>query len=64
LFGLLKNYLVLLGFLDGGEGWQIARTTFINRWVKYHYLARLQNAAPKKPAIKASFTVEYEAINA
>ncbi|MGZ3754712.1 MAG: glycosyltransferase family 2 protein [Mucilaginibacter sp.] len=64
VFVLLKNYLVLLGLLDGAEGWQIARTTFINRWVKYHYLARLQNAAPQKPVIKTSFTVEYEAINA
>jgi len=59
LFGFLKNYIIFLGFLDGREGWNIARTTLINTWRKYHYLSRMENRPDKKQVVNDSFVVEY-----
>jgi glycosyltransferase involved in cell wall biosynthesis len=59
LFAFIKSYILLLGFLDGREGWNISSTTFKNRWLKYHYLNYLENNADKKPVIKSNFAVEY-----
>ncbi|SDD24829.1 Glycosyltransferase involved in cell wall bisynthesis [Mucilaginibacter pineti] len=38
LFHFVKIYVILLGFLDGKEGWNIAKMAFKNTWLKYHYL--------------------------
>ncbi|MDB4925817.1 glycosyltransferase family 2 protein [Mucilaginibacter sp.] len=59
IFSFIKNYIVFLGFLDGREGWSIAKITYKNKWLKYHYLNRLENNAKKKPYIKANLAVEY-----
>jgi glycosyltransferase involved in cell wall biosynthesis len=59
LFGFLKNYIVYLGFLDGREGWEIAKTTVKNTYRKYHYLSKLEAVQHSKPAIKDSYVVEY-----
>lgn len=60
LFVFIKNYLLLLGFLDGKEGWNIARITYKNRWLKYHYLNCLENNYKNKPVIKSNFAVDIE----
>lgn len=50
VFSFFVGYLFLLGFLDGREGWNIAKGTFKNKWLKYHSLNRMQ-ADPEKIAI-------------
>jgi glycosyltransferase involved in cell wall biosynthesis len=59
IFGFLKNYIVYLGFLDGREGWNIAKTTIKNTYRKYYYLSQLENQRNKKQPVKDSFAVEY-----
>ena len=59
LFGFLKNYIIYLGFLDGREGWDIAKTSVKNTRRKYHYLSRMTNMQDKKQTVNDSFVVEY-----
>jgi (heptosyl)LPS beta-1,4-glucosyltransferase len=59
LFSFFKNYIILLGFLDGREGWDIAKTIYKNRWLKYHYLNQLEADYKKKAYIKPDLVVEY-----
>ncbi|MDB5002616.1 MAG: glycosyltransferase [Mucilaginibacter sp.] len=59
LFGFIKGYILFGGFLDGKEGLQIARITYKNKWLKYHYLLRLENNLKKKQYIKPNLVVEY-----
>jgi glycosyltransferase involved in cell wall biosynthesis len=59
LFVFVKSYILLLGFLDGKEGWYISRITYKNRWLKYHYLNNLENYYKDKPFVKRKFAVEY-----
>lgn len=42
-FNFLKNYVFRLGFLDGREGWLIAKLLVFYTWEKYHYLKELYN---------------------
>ncbi len=42
-FGFLKNYIVKLGFLDGNEGFIIARLSAYYTWLKYYRLKQLNN---------------------
>src|ERR1700744_5009799 len=58
IFVFIKSYILLLGFLDGKEGWAISKITYKNRWLKYHYLSQLENNYKKKPFIKSNFAVE------
>ena len=49
VFHFVKAYVFLLGFLDGKEGWNIARMAFKNTWLKYYYLDKAeQNPVGKK----------------
>jgi glycosyltransferase involved in cell wall biosynthesis len=59
LFGFLKNYLFFLGFLDGREGWDIAKITLKNTKSKYYFLSLMENLPNKKEAVKENFVVEY-----
>ncbi|WP_259068657.1 glycosyltransferase family 2 protein [Mucilaginibacter sp. X4EP1] len=59
IFGFIKNYIFFLGFLDGREGWDIAKITVKNTWRKYHYLSQLEASPQKKQAYKDSFAIEY-----
>jgi glycosyltransferase involved in cell wall biosynthesis len=59
IFGFLKNYIFYLGFLDGREGWEIAKTTVKNTRRKYLYLSQMENLQYKKQAVKDSYAVEY-----
>jgi len=59
LFGFIKSYIILLGFLDGRIGWLIAKTNFINTRRKYMYLERLESYPQKKHPVKESFAIEY-----
>lgn len=43
LFGFLQHYIFRLGFLDGKEGFIIARTTAKYTYLKYLYLRRLND---------------------
>jgi len=58
IFVFIKSYILLLGFLDGKEGWDIARTTYKNRWLKYHYLNSLENNYKNRPVVKNNFSVD------
>lgn len=59
LFGFFKNYVVHMGFLDGREGWEIARTTLKNTRRKYQFLSQMENLPTTKEAVKESLAVEY-----
>jgi len=59
IFGFLKNYVVYLGFLDGREGWDIARTTVKNTRRKYQFLSQIETMPDNQPANKDSLVVEY-----
>lgn len=59
LFGFIKSYIILLGFLDGRCGWEIARTTFRNTYRKYQYLGQLTDNYHKKPSANEHLAVEY-----
>jgi glycosyltransferase involved in cell wall biosynthesis len=39
-FHFVKSYLLLFGFLDGKEGFIIAKMAFKNTWLKYDYLSK------------------------
>lgn len=60
VFGFLKSYIVLLGFLDGREGWDISRFTFRNKWLKYHSLNDMHQNQGKRLIPEVDLTVEYE----
>ena len=57
-FGFIKNYICLLGFLDGHQGWDIARTSVKNTYRKYHFLSQIEEQQ-KKQVYKDTFVVEY-----
>jgi len=59
LFGFIKNYLFLLGFLDGREGWEIAKATLKSTFRKYRLLSQLEIRQHKKEARSEAFAVEY-----
>ncbi|MBB3054631.1 glycosyltransferase family 2 protein [Mucilaginibacter gotjawali] len=58
-FGFIKNYICYLGFLDGKEGWEIAKATLRNTRRKYVYLSQLENLDQKRQAVKDRYAVEY-----
>jgi glycosyltransferase involved in cell wall biosynthesis len=57
-FVFVKNYFFLLGFLDGRQGWAISRTSYKNRWLKYHYLNLLETRYKNLPVMKNNFAVD------
>lgn len=59
VFGFIKNYIFYLGFLDGREGWEIAKSTVKNTRRKYLYLSQLEHTNVKRQAVKDSYAVEY-----
>jgi glycosyltransferase involved in cell wall biosynthesis len=59
LFHFLKNYIVFLGFLDGREGWDIARMISKHTWLKYRFLKNQPKRRYKEATgIKDSVMVE------
>ncbi|MDR6943370.1 glycosyltransferase family 2 protein [Mucilaginibacter pocheonensis] len=48
MFHFFKTYIFLLGFLDGKEGWNIARMALKNTWLKYYYLNKAQHLQDKQ----------------
>ena len=58
IFGFIKNYIFCLGFLDGREGWEIARITVKNTRRKYHFLSQMETFGERQPA-KDRLVVEY-----
>ena len=59
MFGFIKNYLFYLGFLDGREGWEIAKATLKNTHRKYQLLNQMEVRQDKKEALKDKLAVEY-----
>jgi len=59
VFGFIKNYILYLGFLDGREGWDIAKTSLKNTYLKYLYLSKMKNAPAEKKKMSESLAVEY-----
>jgi glycosyltransferase involved in cell wall biosynthesis len=41
VFNFIQFYILRLGFLDGKEGFFIAKTTAYYTWLKYHYLHQM-----------------------
>ncbi len=58
-FSFFMGYIFFLGFLDGREGWNIAKLIFKNKWLKYHQLNRMRQNQRKKEFSKSNFTIEY-----
>jgi len=59
VFGFVKNYILYLGFLDGREGWDIAKTNSSHTRRKYLELSLMQNSERKKQPVTESLAVEY-----
>jgi glycosyltransferase involved in cell wall biosynthesis len=59
IFGFFKNYIVWMGFLDGREGWDIAKTTVKNTRRKYHFLNQMELHGDNKQPAKENLVVEY-----
>jgi len=59
IFGFIKNYIVFLGFLDGREGWDIAKTTLKNTKRKYRFLSQMGNRQIQKQPVNDGLVVEY-----
>ena len=60
VFHFIKNYVLFLGFLDGREGWQVARMIAKHTRLKYRLLKRMtQNHFSELPRIKKKLVVEY-----
>ncbi|MDO3643401.1 glycosyltransferase family 2 protein [Mucilaginibacter sp. L3T2-6] len=59
VFGFFKNYILYLGFLDGREGWDIARITAKNTRRKYLLLSKMETQGRNQPATNDSLVVEY-----
>jgi len=57
-FGFLVNYIIFLGILDGREGWEISKSIFKNKWLKYHYLAPMKNVYKNKEFANNALAVE------
>ncbi|QKJ29930.1 glycosyltransferase family 2 protein [Mucilaginibacter mali] len=51
-FNFIRNYFLYLGFLDGVEGWHIAKNSAKNTWLKYHYLENLECTDTKRHYVK------------
>ena len=52
IFAFLTDYLLFLGFMDGKEGFAIAKSIYKNKWLKYHYLDQMEHALLKKEFLK------------
>lgn len=52
VFSFVISYILLLGFLDGREGWDIARFTFRNKWLKYHRLQQMNRTQGNQAQIQ------------
>ncbi|NNU34505.1 hypothetical protein HK413_11005 [Mucilaginibacter sp. S1162] len=59
VFSFVKSFILFGGFRDGKEGLDIARITYKNKWLKYHYLLRFENTRKKKQYLKPNLAVEY-----
>lgn len=59
VFGFVKNYILYLGFLDGREGWDIAKTNSRHTRRKYYYLSQMENSQTKKQPVSENLAVEY-----
>lgn len=59
-FHFFKNYVVFLGFLDGREGWEIARSIGRHTYLKYRLLQRLSKSNYSEAhLVKDNLAVEY-----
>jgi glycosyltransferase involved in cell wall biosynthesis len=59
-FHFFKNYIVFLGFLDGREGWEIARSIARHTYLKYRLLQKLTKGNYREPCpVKDNLVVEY-----
>jgi glycosyltransferase involved in cell wall biosynthesis len=61
VYHFLKNYIVLLGFLDGREGWQIAMMISKLTWLKYRLLKKqgVKQSHQEKQVSEKALVVEY-----
>jgi len=60
LFHFIKNYIVFLGFMDGREGFIIAKTIARHTRLKYRLLQQMtKRNYPETTQIKDNFVVEY-----
>jgi glycosyltransferase involved in cell wall biosynthesis len=61
LFHFIKNYIVFLGFLDGREGWQIAKMISKLTWLKYRLLKnKVGLSYHEKALVEDALVMEYQ----
>lgn len=58
-FSFVKNYVAYLGFLDGREGWQIAKTIAKNTSRKYRFLSQMETYGERPQPAEDNLVVEY-----
>ncbi|WP_448701613.1 glycosyltransferase family 2 protein [Mucilaginibacter sp. AW1-3] len=61
VFNFVKNYIVYLGFLDGREGWYIARSAIKHTRLKYYFLKKMEQGNSLKPYTQPNLTYTYSA---
>ena len=59
IFGFAKNYIFHLGFLDGREGWDIAKTAFKHTRRKYLFLSQMESFDYKHQTSDDKLAMEY-----
>jgi len=52
VFNFVKNYLIFLGFLDGKEGFDIAKASIKHTYLKYRYLRKMAQVNKNKPYVR------------
>ncbi len=55
----ITGYFVFMVFLDGAQGWHIAKTIFKNKWLKYQYLNQLEYLHKKEPYVNGRLAEGY-----
>ena len=60
VFGFLRNYIFYLGFLDGREGWDIAKTRFKYTRLKYLFLRQIETTAHTKKIVSDEPVMQFQ----
>jgi len=59
IFNFIKNYIFYLGFLDGKEGWQIAKSAIKHTRLKYYFLKKMEAVGKPKPYTENKLAYTY-----
>lgn len=59
IFNFIKNYIFYLGFLDGKEGWQIAKSAIKHTRLKYYFLKKMELSNKPEAYAKENLAYNY-----